>query len=481
MRKGSERNVEKRLVAISAGLLLCTLLVLFQVAVKVRAEEKEEDFYKFVDIFTEVYSEIKGKYVEEVDSRELFEGALRGMFMTLDSHSQFMSPDAFDQLEKDTEGEFSGIGIHIALKDGILTVIAPIPGTPAAKEGLRSWDRIIEIEGKSTEGITLIEAVKKLTGTPGTEVSITVYRKGETEPLYFTITRATIKINSIYYKMITKKIGYIRVTKFSEETARDMKNALFSLKKQGANALIIDLRYNSGGLLDVVEKMSDFFVPEGEIIVSTKGRIPSQNRVRKAMEDPIWEKPIIVLVNQGSASASEILTGAIKDHNLGVVIAPKGQTTFGKGSVQTIEELDNTLAWDENGNPKKSAIRLTTARYYTPDGTMIDKIGITPDIEIDLPEGNELELQRRGLMGDPDMNEPAIFLPETEDDDKPTTDTDDKFYIAGQEKETEEKEDFIDVQLQEAVKIMRAYLIMSGINGRNGGVDIDKVFSDKLD
>ena len=459
---------DKRLLLMSISFLLCFILIFDQVSIEAWSEENEDDFYRYVDIFTEVYSEIKHKYVEEVDSKKLFEGALHGMFLTLDTHSQFLNPDAFNQIEKDTEGEFSGIGIHITLKDGVLTVVAPIPGTPAAKLGIRSWDRIIEIEGESTEGITLIEAVKKLTGPPGTQVSITIYRKGESKPLHFTITRATIKIKSVYYRMIGDSIGYIRLAKFSEETARDAKNAILSLSKESARGLIIDLRFNTGGLLNVVVTLADYFVPKGEVIVSTKGRISSQNRLYKAMEEPICTLPLEILINRGSASASEILTGAVQDHKLGVIIGPKGETTFGKGSVQTIEELDNSIEWDEDQNPKKCAVRITTARYYTPSGTCIDKVGIAPDIEITLPEGNQSELASRGLFGDPDMNEPAISKPKkrnpvTLDDDQISTPgKSGDFYIKTEIEE--ESEEFIDVQLEEAVKIMRAYLLMTNVN-----------------
>jgi len=466
---GDKRNPENRLLLLSVLLLACTCIVLFQITVKVSAEEKDDEFYRYVDIFTEVYSEIKNKYVEEVDSKTLFEGALHGMFMMLDTHSQFLDPDSLQQIEKDTEGEFSGVGIHITLKDGVLTVVAPIPGTPAAKLGIRSWDRIIEIEGESTEGITLIEAVKKLTGTPGTRVNITIYRKGESKPLHFTITRASIKINSVYYKKIGSDIGYIRLSRFSDETSEDTKKAILALKSDDARGIIIDLRFNTGGLLNEVVEIADYFVPKDEIIVSTKGRLSNQNREYKAKEEIICDLPLEILVNRGSASASEILTGAVKDHKLGVIIGPKGETTFGKGSVQTIEELHNTTSWDENNNPVKCAIRLTTARYYTPSGACIDKIGIAPDIEVDLPEGNQTELARRGLLGDPDMKEPAISLPEEptlEEDEStsPTRGVRNRFYEKNNH--TEEPEVFIDVQLQEAIKMMRAYLIMSNANGK---------------
>ena len=466
------------MLIVSFLLLICSFVVIFQTAVKVSAaQKKEEDFYKYADIFTEVYTEINKKYVDDVDARKLFEGALQGMFLSLDNHSQFMSPDSLEQLNKDTEGEFSGIGIHITLKDNVLTVIAPIPGSPAAKLGIQSWDRIIEIEGESTEGITLVEAVKKLTGPPGTEVSITIYRKGVSEPLHFTITRANIKIDSVYHRKIGDKIGYIRLAKFSDQTAEDVKKSLLTLMKQDVEGLIIDVRFNTGGLLKEVVDISDYFVPKGKTIVSTKGRLASQNQVYKSLNDPICELPIEILVNRGSASASEILTGAIKDHNLGVVIGPKGESTFGKGSVQTIEVLENTIEWDENNNPKPCGIRLTTAKYYTPSGKTINKVGIKPDIGVDLPEGNQTELASRGLLGDPDMNEPALDMEEigvTNDEDESTTAPEngdegfvESFYNSELEEEEGDKK-FTDVLLQESVKIMKAYLLMSRNGSRIG-------------
>ena len=468
---------ERRLIIIGVLLFLCSFIILGQVAIKVRAAEKDDDFYRYVDVFTEVYSEIKNKYVEDVDSAKLFEGALQGMFSTLDPHSQFLAPDSLAQLEKDTEGEFSGIGIHITIKDSILTVVAPIPGSPSAKLGIRAWDRIIEIEGKSTEGITLIDAVKKLTGPPGTKVNITIYRRGETKPLFFTVMRANIKVSSIYFKKIGDDIGYIRMSKYSDNTADDLKKAILSLEKENVRGLIIDQRFNSGGLLDEVVKVSEYFVPKGEMIVSTKGRLSNQNREYKSTVDPICDLPIVVLVNRASASAAEIFTGAIQDHKLGVVIAPKGEHTYGKGSVQTIEELKHTLAWDENKNPKKSALRLTTARYYTPSGKTIDKVGITPDIEIDLPENHEVDLAARGLFGDPDMNEPAISLPQrpdTKDEDSITTPPADqekpdegKFFMKVEKGKEAKPKPFVDIQLEESVKIMRAYLLMSQVSGNS--------------
>lgn len=499
----SKHPIEKRLLILSLLVLLCAVALMGQVASKVKTEEQDEEFYRFVDLFAEVYKDIQSKYVREIDSEKLFEGVLNGMFHTLDPHSQYMGPDALMELEKDTEGQFSGIGIHITLRNKILTVVAPIPGSPAAQLGLQPWDRIIEIEGKSTEDITLIEAVKKLTGPPGTTVTITVYRTAEPKPLHFTLTRETIKIRSIYSKIFDDVIGYIRIAKFSEQTARDLEHAILEQVEKGVKGLIIDIRFNTGGLLQQAIEVADLFVPEGEVIVSTRGRIKSQTREYRADRDPITHLPMVVLINQFSASASEIVAGAIKDHRLGILVGPKGERTFGKGSVQTIEELHHSLSKDEHGNYRRSAIRLTTAEYYTPNGDKIHDIGIKADWEVELPEGHELALSRHGLFGEPDVREPEPMdktlleqlkqaLPqavekrleegppegveyepqgESQNVDTVTTpsveepgheETPTEFYLPEQwEKEDETKEEeFVDVQLEEAIKIIKAHIAM---------------------
>ncbi|MFH0792651.1 MAG: S41 family peptidase [bacterium] len=446
-----------------------------------KTAETSDDFYRYSQVFAEIFKEIKDKYVDEVDSRQLFEGAIRGMFFELDPHSQYMGPDAYSQLEKDTEGEFSGIGIHITLRNAILTVMSPIPGSPAAQMGVQAWDRIIKIDGKSTEGITLLEAVKKLTGPPGTQVTITVYREGVNQPLDFTITRENIKIDSVYHKFLDKdKIGYVRLAKFSENTSDDLRKALVEMKNQEVQGFILDLRFNTGGLLKQAIEVSEMFLEKDKLIVSTKGRIASQNREYYSRKKPILQVPMIILVNATSASASEIVAGAMKDHGIATIIAPKGEKTFGKGSVQTIEELTSSLDLDENGNPKSNAIRLTTAKYYTPSGKSIHEIGIAPDIEVALPTGNELALARHGLLGDPRNDKPLaddhaatdslslseeLTSPTLQANDQKSGEKSDVFFEmrpGTDDKEKKEQEErFIDVQLQEAIRYLRAFFIMS--------------------
>lgn len=390
----------------SAMLIFSSLFLMGQFSKTVRKVD-DEQFWEFTAMFAEIYNEVKERYVEPVDSKKLFEGALQGMFLTLDPHSQYMDPDSYSQLEKDTEGSFSGIGIHITLKDGVLTVIAPIPGSPSAKAGIQPWDRIIEIDGKKTEGITLIDAVKKLTGPTGTTVDVMIYREGESEPLEFTLPRQNVKIESVYGEILEDhpEIGYARITKFSDNTSRDLRKHLEDFKEQGAKGLIIDLRYNTGGLLSEAVNVSNLFLPRNRVIVSTKGRLGDQNKELRAQNDPVTDLPLMILINKGSASASEILAGAVKDHNRGIIVGLKGQRSFGKGSVQTIEDLSHSFEKDENGNYRPAAIRLTTAKYYTPSGISIDKIGITPDIAVEMPKDAELNLLKNGLLGDPDTTE----------------------------------------------------------------------------
>lgn len=458
MGKKKKGIVYESLKSLALGILVVLLVLLLWGTLASRSkstttEDEEQEFKEFAEVVAEVYTKIKEKYVNEVDTRQLIKGAVEGMMMSLDGHSQFLDSDMLSQLEKDTGGEFSGIGIHIAIRDGILTVVAPMPGTPAAKAGLQPWDRIIEIEGKSTEGITLMEAVKKLTGPSGTKVSITVYREGEPEPLHFTLTRAVIKIPSVYYKKLEGDIGYIRLARFSENTSDDMYRALEDLKAQGIKALILDLRFNTGGLLTEAVKVADLLIPKGKLIVSTQGRLPSQNREYFAKEEPVISVPMVVLVNKGSASASEIVAGALKDHHLAIILAPKGQRTFGKGSVQTIEELEHPLGLDEHGNPLPCAIRLTTAHYYTPAGTNIEGKGIEPDVVVEVSKEQQIQLVKYGLLG-----EPRLIKPDEEEKDE---ESETPFYTKALKKDEEKEKEFVDVQLQFAVDLLKSLNILS--------------------
>ncbi|MCX8036858.1 MAG: S41 family peptidase [Candidatus Sumerlaeia bacterium] len=459
----------RRLIAMALFLVFCSLYLLGQT--KDRAEksgkqiEVSDEFYQLAPILCEAFMAIRDKYVEPVSAKELIEGAINGMFAKLDPHSQWMPADDFQQLEKETEGEFSGIGIHIILDSNrVLTCASPIPGSPAAKAGLLPWDRIIEIEGKSTENITLMEAVKKLTGPAGTKVSITVYREGVPDRLHFTIERAQIKIASVYsteYK--DDAIGYARIAKFSKETSEDLRRALEEFNRHGMKGVIIDVRFNTGGLLKEALDVSSLFLPKGKVIVRTRQR-GGQETAYRSERDPVCNQPLVVLINRVSASASEIFAGAIKDHRRGYLIAPKGERTFGKGSVQTIEELAHSLDRDENGNPRRSAMRITTAKFYTPNGSRIEGSkddpkqpgGIAPDLEVPLPKGYEREMFTH-LLGEVDITtEPVKPSVPKSGDAKTTGGATSEFYL---KKPSEPEKQYVDLQLEDAKKYLRLLIM----------------------
>ena len=321
-------------------------------------------------IFGDVLSVIQGSYVEEPNVDELVQGAIKGMLQTLDPHSSYLTPDMLKQVEVETKGVFGGLGIEIGVKDGILTVIAPIEDTPAARAGLQAGDKIIKIEKESTRDMTVVDAVKKLRGEPGTKVTISIAREGISEPRSYTITRDIIKIKSVKTKAMGDGIAYIKLNQFQQDTNGELEKALQAAQKEkeGLKGLVLDLRNNPGGLLDQAVKVADEFVESG-LIVYTDGRIESQKYKYFARKEGTYTGfPIVVLVNAGSASASEIVAGALQDHGRAILLGTK---TFGKGSVQTILPL-------EDG----SALRLTTARYYTPNGRSIQAKGIEPDIVV---------------------------------------------------------------------------------------------------
>jgi carboxyl-terminal processing protease len=326
------------------------------------------DDYESLKIFTDVVSIVKDNYTEEVDTREIVYGAVKGMLKGLDPHSSFMTPEEYSEMQVDTKGSFGGIGIEIGTRGGVLTVISPIEDTPAHRAGLEAGDAIVKIEGKTTKEMSLMGAVKLMRGEKGTPLTITIMRKGFTEPKDVTIVRDIIKIQSVKHRVLEEGIGYVRITQFQEKTSSDLEKALKELggSKGELKGLILDLRNNPGGLLNQAVEVSDKFLSEG-LIVYTKGRIAGQNMEFSATEkDTQSDYPIIVMVNTGSASASEIVAGALQDHKRAVVL---GTQTFGKGSVQTVIPLNDG-----------SAVRLTTSKYYTPSGRSIQAMGIEPDI-----------------------------------------------------------------------------------------------------
>jgi len=329
-----------------------------------------EETYKGLKIFSEVLDIIKNNYVEEVDERDLIEKAIQGMVQSLDPHSAFMTPEAMKELQVDTQGEFGGIGIEIQMPDGILTVVAPIDDTPAAKAGVEAGDRIIKIDGELTKDMSLSEAVSKMRGLKGTEVTITVWREDEPDPVDFVLVRDTIPIESVRSGLIQDGFGYVRITNFRERTTEDLTAALEKLESGDVplKGLVLDLRNNPGGLLTQSVSVADLFLEQG-IIVSMKGRDGQNQQVYSAIPNKVKrDYPMVVLINNGSASASEIVAGALQDHNRALIL---GTTSFGKGSVQNVEALR-----DDYG------LKLTIARYFTPSGRSIQAQGIKPDIEV---------------------------------------------------------------------------------------------------
>lgn len=333
-------------------------------------EADTEKVYKNIEILTEVLRQIQKNYVEEQDPQKLIYGAIKGMVRSLDPHSSFMTKEEHHELMLETKGSFTGIGIEITIKDNVLTVVSPIEGTPAYKEGIKARDRIIKVEGKSTKDMTMMEAVKMIRGPKGTEVKLTISREGEKTPLEFSITRDVIPLKSVRHHFLTPEVGYVRISNFQSKTAQDLSKALKELEKDHKlKGLIIDLRNNPGGLLSQSIEVSDLFLDSG-VIVSTKGRKSSQNINATAHKNKTQrDYPIIVLVNGGSASAAEIVAGALKDNKRALIV---GTRTFGKGSVQTILPLSDG-----------SGLRLTTSRYYTPSGESIQLSGIEPDIKVE--------------------------------------------------------------------------------------------------
>jgi carboxyl-terminal processing protease len=337
----------------------------------VSPQQAREDLYSQIELFSYVLTTVQSEYVDEQKPKDLIYGSLKGMLAGLDPHSQFLTPEDYEDLKTETKGAFGGLGIEISIRDGLLTVITPIEDTPAWNAGLKAGDRIVKIEEELTKDFTLSEAVKMLRGEPGTDVHITVLREDEFKIHEFTITREIIHIQDVKdVHMVSENVGYIRLTEFRQDSAQEFEKSLRSLRDQGANALIVDLRNNPGGLLNVAIRISEMFLPYGETVVSTKGRHAAQDSISKSTNrsKEFLDWPVVVLINEGSASGSEIFAGALKDNKRGVVLGTK---SFGKGSVQSVIPL-----------PDGSGLRLTTSKYFTPSGVSIHGTGIEPDIEV---------------------------------------------------------------------------------------------------
>ncbi|HEU4764092.1 MAG TPA: S41 family peptidase [Candidatus Eisenbacteria bacterium] len=329
-----------------------------------RVQETQDNTYSNIERFIQVLTKVRDHYVEPVTSDKLMDAAIRGMLRTLDPYSQYLDKEEAQRLETTTHGAFGGIGISIGIRDGWVTVISPIEGTPAWRAGIQGGDRIIKIDGTSTEGLSLDDAMKKMRGDKGTSVVLTMYREGRDKPIDFTIVRDIITIKSVPYAgMLSNGVGYIRLSNFSERSREEMDAALAKIEKENPKGLILDLRYNPGGLLSQAVEVSEEFAPRGKKIVYTRGRDPSQNKdFFSSSDQPHSRYPLVVLVNQYTASASEIVSGAVQDLDLGLVA---GQTSFGKGLVQTVIPLTRSV--------KGPKLKLTTAKYYTPSGRCIQK------------------------------------------------------------------------------------------------------------
>lgn len=352
------------LIAVSAFVLLGFS------SLKAKSNPENSDMYQYLKVFSDVLNIVQDNYVEKVDEKKLMYGAINGMLRELDPHSSFLRPEDYKELQIETKGKFGGLGIEITMRDGVLTVVAPLEDTPADKAGVQANDQIIKIDDQPTQDMSLMDAVQKMRGPKGTKVRLTIIRKGEKKPLEFDLVRDIIAIQSVKFRTLEPGYGYVRISSFQSGTANDLRKALEQLENENhpLQGLVLDLRNDPGGLLDQAVEVSDEFLDEG-LIVYTGGRLESQKmRFEAHKGNKNHGYPIVVLVNSGSASASEIVAGALQDHKRAIIL---GEQTFGKGSVQTVIPLNDG-----------SALRLTTSLYYTPSGRSIQAKGIEPDIVV---------------------------------------------------------------------------------------------------
>ncbi len=358
--------------------LIMTLLLLLTLSLGGTGASKSTDqgaTYEQLKLFTEVLSIVQSQYVDEVPPKDLIYSAIRGTLRGLDPHSGFLDPDSYREMQVETSGTFGGLGIEITLKDDVLTVVSPIDSTPAYRAGIHAGDRIVKIEGITTKDISLPEAVKRMRGKPGTKITITIVREGWTEPRDFTMTREQIRVQSVKGQELELGIGYIRLRQFQEQSPNDLEATLDRLTRNGQKlqGLVLDLRNDPGGLLTSAVEITEKFLEDGKLVVYTEGRVRNQSmRFTAHAKKPYLDFPMVVLINQGSASASEIVAGALQDWGRAIIL---GTQSFGKGSVQTIIPLSDG-----------SGLRLTTAKYFTPKGRSIHGKGIAPDIVVEPPK-----------------------------------------------------------------------------------------------
>jgi carboxyl-terminal processing protease len=429
-----------------SSFLVLALITLTIFGFAAREIKKNENTYKELEILTDILTIIENNYVEEVKVTDLFLGAIHGMMDTLDSHSSYMPPDVYEDMQVETKGEFGGLGIEVTIRDGRLIVIAPIENTPAYRAGIQALDWIVRVDGKLTQEMTLMEAVNRMRGEKGTDVILSIMRKSYKEPKDYTIVRDIIRLKNISSQKVEDDIGYIKISQFQERTAKELEDSLEDLFEKGCKGFIIDLRNNPGGLLEQAIGVANVFLEKGKMIVSIKGRLEDQNKDYLAVTQPKnTDYPLVILVNAGSASASEIVAGAVKDWGRGVIIGVK---TFGKGSVQTVVPLSNG-----------AGLRLTTAHYYTPKGTNIHAKGILPDIIVDDTEMNLAETTER---------EKLHFIREKELRQIPSEEKNNEEYEQEDNKERgkeptaikEKEQEIKDISLIRAIEVIRAALIL---------------------
>ena len=435
----------------SKKLIFTALLMVFSVSsanAETEEQKVEEDNNTLpldeLRTFTEVFAKVKSDFVETIDDRQLIENAIRGMLEGLDPHSAYLDKESYSELQEGTSGEFGGLGIEVGMEDGYIKVISPIDGTPAAKSGIQAGDLIIKLDEKSVRGMSLNEAVDLMRGKPGTDIDLSVVREGQDTPLDFTITRAIITAQSVRSEILEPGYGYARISSFQTHTAEDLRKAIEKLKneakeKEKLKGLILDLRNNPGGILNAAVGVSDLFLDSG-MIVYTEGRIAdSKLKFTAKPSDILRDAPIIVLVNGGSASASEIVAGALQDHERAIIM---GEQTFGKGSVQTILPMNN-----------EAAVKLTTARYFTPSGRSIQASGIKPDIIIENIRVNSEESISNGMVKESDLSGHL---------DKGSAEKDEKDKKNKSKKEKDKNAPSLaetDYQLYEALNVLKALAI----------------------
>ncbi len=464
-RNFKKTKIERTLAGVIFSLVLAGILFSLPAAVLAKGvdeaeEEQQVNAYEKLKVFSEILSLLQANYVEDIDNDDLFEGAIQGMLKTLDPHTAYMPPVSYKEMKVETSGKFGGLGIEISLRDGVLTVVSPIDETPAFKAGIMAGDKIIRIEDESTLDMSLTDAVERLRGERGSPVNITVFRKGETQPREFTIVRDIIKVQSVKNKIYEKDIGYVKVRSFTKTTSSDLDKALKGFREKGVSKLILDLRNNPGGLLNQAVEVSDRFLDKDNLIVYTKGRSEDQN-MRFTTHDKVKkvDYPMIIIVNGGSASASEIVAGALQDLGRAIIL---GTPTFGKGSVQTIIPLSDG-----------SALRLTTARYYTPSGRVIQENGIAPDILVEVPvksdkkaeadkekKDGEEKSRFRKFLREKDLKK---HLKGKESQEFNSNSLDETGNAAGKEDSGQSDDLAKDIQLREAVALLSGWDVMSQV------------------